>query len=97
MPRRIDQVTIELSRASVIIPWDSREQLLDRIRHDPAAEPVTKAFQGAGTTASVQLDPAGRTLILATIEQWIDDATLAELPDGLYDLRSELRNDVNAA
>jgi len=96
MPGRIDKVTIALSRTDVVIPWDSREKLIDRIHRDPAAEPTVVAFQGAGTTAPVRLDLAGKRLLLDEIQQWISDGTLASLPDGLYDLRNELRSEVSS-
>jgi len=94
MPERLDQVTIALSRTDVVIPWESGEKLVNEICDDPAAAPVVKAFQGAGTTTPVRLDLDGKDLLVTAIEQWMNDVTLAGLPDGLFDLRNELRNDV---
>ena len=94
MPERVDKVTIALSRTELVIPWDSREKLINEIRHDPAAAPVVKAFQGAGTSTPVLLDLAGKDLLVTAIERWMNDVTLAGLPDGLFDLRNELRDDV---
>jgi len=94
MPQRLDHVTIALSRTKLVIPWDSREKLVNEIRDDPAAAPVVNAFQGAGTSTPVQLDLDGKDLLVTAIEQWMNDVTLAGLPDGLFDLRNELRNDV---
>ena len=94
MPQRLDKVTIALSRTDVVIPWNSRKELLNEIRDDPAAAPVVKAFQGAGTSTPVRLDLDGKDLLVTAIQRWMNDVTLAGLPDGLFDLRNGLRKDV---
>jgi len=94
MPQRLGQVTIALSRTNLVIPWDSREKLVDELSDDPAAAPVVEAFQGAGTSTPVRLDLDGKDLLVSAIERWMNDVTLAGLPDGLFDLRNELRIDV---
>ena len=51
---RIDEVRIALRRGVVVIPWSSREALLDRLRNLGTTD-VVDAFQAVGTTEPVRL------------------------------------------
>jgi hypothetical protein len=95
--RRLDRVTIAgTSQATtVVIPWDTRQQLLDRLRRDKDAyEAVIQAFEGVGTTRPVTLDKAGRRQLLATVFDWLNEAGgTATLPAGITDLLNALEDE----
>ena len=97
MERRLNRVTIQGSRqaTTVVIPWDSRQQLLDRLRRDQdAKEKVIQAFEAVGTTRPVRLDKAGKRLLLAACFDWLNEAGgTATLPTGIVDLLNALEDE----
>ena len=96
MERRLDRVTIAgTSQATtVVIPWDSRQHLLDRLRRDKDAnETVIHAFEAVGTTRPVTLDKAGRRLLLTVCFEWLNEVgSAAMLPAGIVDLLNALED-----
>ena len=61
--------------------------------HDDA-EPAPKALHAAGASAHVQLRRDDKRLLVEVIDIWAKNVPLAELPDGIRDLRSALLNDL---
>lgn len=97
MERRLDRVTIAgASQATtVVIAWDSRQQLLDRLRRDQDAnEAVIRAFEAVGTTRPVTLDKHGKRLLLVACFDWLNEAGgTAMLPSGIVDLLNALEDE----
>jgi hypothetical protein len=95
MTRRIDQVTIAGSRqaTNVTIPWESRGALLVRLRADPGAEAVVRAFEAVGTSRAVMLDAAGKRRLLENVSAWLDEASIPGLPEGIFELRNALEDE----
>jgi hypothetical protein len=95
--RRLNRVTIQGSRqaTTVVIPWDSRQHLLDRLRRDKDAnETVIHAFEAVGTTRPVTLDKAGRRLLLTVCFEWLNEAGgTSGLPTGIVDLLLSLEDE----
>jgi hypothetical protein len=95
--RRLDRVTIQGSRqaTTVVIPRDSRQQLLDRLRRDQDAnEKVIQAFEAVGTTRPVTLDKAGKRLLLDACLYWLNEAGgTSGLPTGIVDLLLSLEDE----
>ena len=86
-------MTIALAHGDVVIPWASREALLARLDERDAAR---LAFQNAGTSAPVKLTSAQRMNLIHVIVEWAM-ATAGgydDLPEGIADLRNELRDDL---
>ena len=92
MGRRIDTVTIALAQRDVVIPWASREALLARLDERDAAR---LAFQNAGTSAPVKLTSAQRMNLIHVIVEWSMEVPggYGDLPEGIADLRNELKDD----
>jgi hypothetical protein len=92
-PRRIQHFQVALSRNTVELPWTSRAPLLDRLREHDAGLPVVLAFEAVGSTHPVQLQPAGKRVLLQVVEAWYAEVTTKGLPDGVWELRNELLAD----
>jgi hypothetical protein len=93
-PRRIQYVRIALSRNTVDLPWASRAPLLERVRKHDAGLQVVLAFEAVGATLPVRLEPAGKRVLLQVVEAWFGQATMDGLPEGVWELRNELQNEL---
>jgi hypothetical protein len=92
--RTNESVTVSTGGGTIEIPWDSRQALLSRLRGDDDAMSVIDAFEAAGTSRPVELEPADARLLLSEIEGWSDElGSIARLPEGLYELRNALHDD----
>jgi hypothetical protein len=92
--RRIDEVRIALRQGIVVIPWSS---LLDQFRNLDSMNDVRDAFQALGTTPPVRLTDPQKALLLNIITFWADqtDGGYDNLPEGIYDLRNALHDDLH--
>jgi hypothetical protein len=88
-----EPVTIALSRASVEIPWESREKLLDRASRLAGGEDVAQEFEAAGASQPVELTAEGKQLVLDVVSFWLRDSGIEELPEGIFELRNALEDD----
>jgi hypothetical protein len=55
MARSTDHVQISLGRETILLPWPSREALLEQLRHLNSMWEVRKAFEDVGTSRPVSL------------------------------------------
>jgi hypothetical protein len=94
MARRIDTVSITLSRKTINLPWDSRQQLLEKLT-DAESRSVRDAFEAVGTYRSVELTREQKDDLLQVIEHWAIAGGFAELPAGTYELRNALIDDLH--
>ena len=94
MPTRLDHVTITLWRGPVEIPWDSRVQLVDEMSSIDGAEHVVRAFNAVGASAPVRLGQPEKELVVEVVDRWAADVGADELPDGVWDLRGALVEDL---
>ena len=92
-PHRIRHFSIALSDKTVELPWTTRAPLLARIRGHDAALQVVLAFEAVGATQPVQLQPAGKRVLLQVVEAWYAEVTMKGLPAGVWELRNELLAD----
>jgi hypothetical protein len=90
--KNIDTVTVRTTRDTVVIPWESQQLLLERLRRrdDPAAATVVGAFEDVGASSPVALSPEGEALLAVEVETWLEQASTKGLPDGIFDLRNAL-------
>jgi hypothetical protein len=95
--RRTDEVRIALHRGIVTIPRSSREALLERFHDLRTMHDVHDAFRAGGTTKPVRLTDPQKALLLNIITFWADqtDGGYDNLPEGIYDLRNALHDDLH--
>jgi hypothetical protein len=95
--RRIAEVRIALRRGIVSIPWSSRDALLERLRNLETMNDVRDAFRAVGTTRPVRLTGPQKAGLLNVITFWADqtDGGYDDLPEGIYDLRNALHDDLH--
>jgi hypothetical protein len=97
--RHNDRVRIALGRGIVELPWASRVALLDEIRNRESAKPIVDAFEAVGTSRPVTLTLEQKDQLVDLIESW-DTQTergLKGLPEGLFELRNALHDDLHDA
>jgi hypothetical protein len=90
-----ERVQIVTSRATVELSWKAREALLHEVRHLQSARGVIDAFEAVGTRRPVPLTRNDEGVLLEAIEQWSVGVTVGGLPDGIWDLRCALADDLH--
>jgi hypothetical protein len=93
--RANERVIVATSRARVEIPWQSRQQLLDEIRHLDSAEAIVDAFEAVGTSRPVTLTDHDRALLYGLLNRWADRVPYGELPEGIWPLRCAIADDLH--
>jgi hypothetical protein len=90
--RRIDRVTILGSRdaTTVVIPWDSRPALLERLEEAGGADDVIVEFRKVGTSRPVALSKPQKRRLFEVVEAWLCEVDMPGLPEGIFDLRCAL-------
>jgi hypothetical protein len=63
-PRRIQHFRIAHSTNTLELLWSSRPALLERVRRHDAGLQVVVAIEAVGATRPVQLEPAGKRVLL---------------------------------
>jgi hypothetical protein len=96
--RRVERVTILGCRyaTTVVIPWDSRQALLDRIEAAGGAEGVIAAIRGVGTSRPIVLTNAQKRRLFEVVEGWLWEVGTTGLPDGIFELRNALIDERNS-
>ncbi len=96
MPERLDRITVALDRLDVVLSWKARTALLDRLE---TGQGVRSAFEAVGATRPVTLTLPQKAELLLAIEQWAKQTPggFIALPDGIFDLREGLHNDLRDA
>lgn len=61
---------VPLSRGTIALPWQSRQELLDQFRHLDSMRPVLDAFEAVGTSEPVTLTEQQKGELLGVIEFW---------------------------
>jgi hypothetical protein len=90
VPLRLGFVTISLWRGPVELPWSTCVELLDEIGRLDDAHHVVQVFDAAGASAPVRLGTNEKDLVAKAIDRWVTDVGADELPDGVWDLRCAL-------
>jgi len=94
---RLDRVTVATSRGKIVIPWASRDTLLSEIRRIDSAKSIVDAFQGVGATTVVKLSREDKANLLELLNFWSNEVSVAKLPEGIWDLRNALVDDLARA
>jgi hypothetical protein len=92
-----EQVRVALSRGDVVIPWESRQDLLKQIRHLESEKPIVAAFEAVGVSQPVVLTTDQKALLIESIEHWGTQVRfgLSGLPEGMFELRNALHDDLH--
>jgi hypothetical protein len=94
MPERLDRVTIALDRLDVVLSGNARTALLDQLE---PGQGVRNAFEASGAHPVTLTLPQKAELLLA-IEDWVrTSGGFTALPEGIFDLRNGLHNDLHDA
>jgi hypothetical protein len=97
VPERLERVHVKLASRSepFTLSWDSREQLLDQARVRDELGGVVTAFEGAGASRPIALNPDDKARLLELIEEWARRLSISELPAGIWELRQALVDDLH--
>ena len=96
MPERLDYALISTSHGVVVLPWDSRRELLDQLRkYGETAFSVIKAFDAVGATRPVRLTSPEKGVILGAVFEWSRTVPYDQLPESLWELRDALIVDLD--
>jgi hypothetical protein len=92
-------VTIRTSRDTVVIPWETRQELVKRLRRrlqlDPAAATAVDAFEQVGVSNPVTLSAEAEQLLTQEVDLWVLEAGIPGLAEGIWDLRCALIDEQN--
>lgn len=79
-----------------MLPWDSRDALLDHVAHLESAAGIRRAFMAVGASRPVELATEDRGQLIGILNEWSRTAGgYDELPEGLWDLRCVLIDDAH--
>jgi hypothetical protein len=93
----VNQVRIATTAKVVVISWDARQQLLERVQQLHGGASLITRFEAVGTSQPVKLDRAGKQLVLETIYGWTEQVGVDALPDGITELQYALLNDLSSS
>jgi hypothetical protein len=89
-----DTVTVCTSRDTVVIPWETRQELVGRLRRlqrfDPAAATAMHAFEQVGPTDPVVLSAEAERVLTEAVDLWLLELGIPGLPEGIWELRGAL-------
>lgn len=92
MPERLDSVIIATSRHHVVIPWASRDVLVDWLQEIRYADDIVAAFEAVGASRPVALTEKQEATLHEAIEQWEHEVGTHNLPTSIDLLRDTLGN-----
>jgi hypothetical protein len=90
----MNRVLVAVPGAEVVVPWESRDALLDELRRRDDAGEVIAAFEAAGATRPVELDVYSQVVVVETIRD-MQRRPEGGLPDGLRDLLAALVDELH--
>jgi hypothetical protein len=87
-------VTIATSTQPVMLPWDSREELLAELNLTEAGQSIVEQFEAVEPTRPIELSPDEKWTLKALIDLWMDRVGAAEIPEGIITLWQALIPDL---
>ena len=81
-------------RGPVELPWDSRIRLVDEMSSVDGTEQIVRAFNAVGASAPVRLGQPEKELVVEVVDRWAADVGADELPDGVWELRDAIVEDL---
>ena len=92
---RLDWVTVATSRGNITIPCASRDTLLREIRRIDSAKSIRAAFESVGASSLVKLSLDDKRNLVGLLNFWSTEVSIPRLPEGIWDLRNALVEDVD--
>ncbi len=92
--RANQRVLIATTHETVVLPWESRQALVERLRGPESGARVIAEFEAAGTSRPVTLDIDAKQLVVDTIAAWSRDSAPHGLPGGVWELLETLIDDL---
>jgi hypothetical protein len=91
----LDLARVSTGSVVVEMPWESRFELLERVRGlaGGGAE-VARRFEAAGATRPVELDRPAKMLLLNVVSHWASATGVDHLPLGIAELGNALAEDL---
>ena len=95
-PRSINRVQIALSRGTLKLPWESRQELLIESCRTEGLDSMRDAFLAVGTSRPVSMTREEKVGLVAVIDLWAGDTEggFGGLPEGISELRDALLDDL---
>jgi hypothetical protein len=93
---RTNHVRIRVGPGEVEVPWESRNALIGQMLHLESARPIIEAFEGT-TDRSIVFTHQQKGDLLQILEFWATRDGVKHLPDGIFELRNTLHDDLNDA
>src|SRR2546428_704317 len=87
---RLNWAKVATARGPVVIPWATRDELLERLQAVRGSAAVIAAFREVGATRPVELDAAGKSLLLEVLSRWLDEDGGGDVAPGVAELRRDL-------
>jgi hypothetical protein len=95
LPERLDSVVVAFSRGRVELPWSSRDAVLAEIRDLDSTKRIVERFETVGVSVTVTLERDDVALLAEAIDMWSRNVTWQGLPEGVWDLRCALYDDLH--
>ena len=85
-------------RTDIELPWESRQELLEKSRRVAGMHPMRDAFEAVGTSRPVSLTREDKVGLVGVIDLFAGDTEggFGGLPEGIVELRDALRDDLHA-
>jgi hypothetical protein len=92
---RNERILVATSCDMVVLPWESRQALLEQLRRLGLARSAITAFEAVGTARPVMLDVRMKLLVRDVIWRWSGEVGADGLPYGVWRLRTALVDDLD--
>lgn len=90
-------VQLASQREPIELPWASRDALLYELRNLESATAIVEAFEDVGASRPVTLALEDKARLFEVLEAWANGVQVSELPEGVWDLRCVLADDLHDA
>jgi hypothetical protein len=99
VPDRLDRVQIQLaSRPDPgVISWAAREELVRRLDARDGGASAAKAFRDVGASRPARFTIDEKEQLAIVLDEWMRYADRDLRPEGVFELRSALANDLHDA
>ncbi len=95
MSERLNLVTVTYTRGTVALPRASCDALLAEMPRLDSAASARRRFEALGASARVRLETDEVQTVLDVVEVWMRDVGRDGLPEGVFELRNALLDDLN--
>jgi hypothetical protein len=90
VPERLNWASLQIGDEVVALPWQTRDELLERLC---GLEPLTnlrRKIDGVGATRPVVVDENELAPLFAVVQVWIDETTVDSFDESLFNLRNAI-------